>query len=329
MSRETDLQEFLNKNGWGTAERIPLVADASLRTYDRLKMGKQTAILMNSPLSERPEQFVLIDEMLRRTGAHAPKILAQDLTNGFLILEDFGNDTFTNLLNKGESEFNLYQKGIETLIRIQDKVVLPDSGIPLYSFERLMNEVMLLPNWFGKALPGGLSDTAIAEFKEIWEELIRKLEGLPNTLVLLDYHADNLMITLGGDCGILDFQDARIGPVGYDLMSLLEDERRDVSPNVRKELIELYFKKRPTVDTPLVRESLPIITMQRHTKVIGIFVRLFLRDKKEKYLKMIPLVWELTERHLDEPIFSAYKNWIQKYIPEKVRHTPLTIEDLT
>ena len=329
MSRETDLQSFLNKNGWGNAKRISLAADASLRTYERLEQGTATAILMNSPLSERPEQFVLIDNILRNADVHAPKILAQDLTNGFLILEDFGNDTFTKLLNKGFSELDLYRKGIDALIKIQDKVVLPDSGIPIYSFERLMNEVMLLPNWFGKALPGGLSEVAITEFKEIWVPLIQKLEKIPNTLVLLDYHADNLMITTNGDCGILDFQDARIGPVGYDLMSLLEDERRDVSPSVRKELIEYYFKCRPQVDTPLVRETLPIITMQRHTKVIGIFVRLFLRDKKEKYLRMIPLVWELTERHLDEPIFHEYKHWIEKYIPKNVRHTPLNAEDLT
>ena len=329
MSRETDLQDFLVKNGWGNAERISLLADASLRTYDRLKMGNKTAILMNSPLSERPDQFVLIDELLRKAGVHAPKILARDLKSGFLILEDFGNDTFTNLLKKGVSEFDLYKQGIDALIQIQEGVSLPEDGIPVYSFERMINGVMMLPNWFGKALPDGLSEQAKGEFKEIWQDLIQKLEGLPQTLVLLDYHADNLMITPAGDCGILDFQDACIGPVGYDLMSLLEDERRDVSPDVREKLIEYYFNKRPKMNTPTIRETLSIVAMQRHTRVIGIFVRLFLRDKKEKYLKMIPFVWELTERHLNEPIFQAYKNWINRYIPEKIRHLVLTSEDFT
>ena len=328
MSRETDLQNFLDQNGWGNAKRILLAADASLRTYERLIMRDESAILMNSPLSEHPDQFVLIDEILRSAGVHAPKILVQDLTNGFLILEDFGDGTFTNLLKKGVSEFDLYQKGIDVLIQIQDKVVLPDEGIPLYSFERMMNGVMMLPNWFGKVLPSELPETAKTEFKAIWNALLENLKGLPNTLVLLDYHADNLMITPEGDCGVLDFQDACIGPIGYDLMSLLEDERRDVSAAVRKKLIEYYFQKRPAMDTSTIRASFPIIAMQRHTRVIGIFVRLFLRDKKEKYLKMIPFVWELVERHLEEPVFQDYKNWLNRYIPKEIRHSVLNAKDL-
>lgn len=330
MSRESDLSFFLDQNGWGSADRIPLASDASARTYKRLVKEKETAILMNSPLSERPDQFVLIDELLRNTGVHAPKILAQDLTNGFLILEDFGNDTFTNLLKKGVSEFDIYQKGINTLIQIQKNIVLPADGIPVYSFERMMNGVMMLPNWFGKyVLPDGLTEAAVAEFRNIWETLIHKLDGTPNTLVLLDYHADNLMITPAGDCGVLDFQDACIGPVGYDLMSLLEDERRDVSESVRDSLIEHYFKSIPDLDTPAVRESLSIIAMQRHTRVVGIFMRLFLRDKKDKYPKMIPFVWELIRRHLDEPVFKDYKNWINRYIPEEVCNSVLNIKDFT
>ena len=253
--------------------------------------------------------------------------MAQDLENGFLILEDFGNDTFTNLLKKGVPELDLYQKGIDTLIQIQNKATLPKTGISDYSFDRMINGVMMLPNWFGKAVPGGLTPKAVAEFKAIWCTLLQKLEGLPHTLVLLDYHADNLMITKAGDCGVLDFQDAVMGPVGYDLMSLLEDERRDVSPAVREKLIAHFFNQRPQVDTPAVRNSLSIIALQRHTRVVGIFVRLFLRDKKEKYLRMIPFVWELIERHLNEPVFQDYKNWIDRFIPPIYRHKVLTEKD--
>ncbi|MDY6407598.1 MAG: phosphotransferase [Pseudomonadota bacterium] len=329
MLRNEALKNFLNATGWSTAQHISLASDASARTYERLVMGNKTAILMNSPLSEKPEQFVFIDEVLKKAGIHSPDILAQDLNNGFLILEDFGNNTFTALLNQGVAEFDLYQKGIDTLIQMQDRVVLPH-GIPLYSHERLMNGVMMLPQWFGKhALENGLSEEAIAEFRDIWQDILSKLEGLPQTLVLLDYHADNLMITPNGDCGVLDFQDACIGPLGYDLMSLLEDERRDVSPAVRNRLIEHYFNCRKVVDTPAVRASLPIVAMQRHTRVIGIFARLFLRDSKEKYLRMIPFVWELIHRHLNESVFQNYKNWIDRYIPERVRTTILTAKDFS
>lgn len=321
MTREEKLISFLKKYHWETAERIPLASDASLRTYERLILGNNRAILMNSPLSEKPERFVFIDKLLREANVHAPEILAFDPENGFMILEDFGDQTFTRLLQQGTNELDLYRKGIDTLIRVQQKISTPIDGIDSYSFERMISEVSLLPDWFGKYVVGGLSDRARGSFIEIWGRLLKPLSNLPQSLVLLDYHADNLMITPKGDCGVLDFQDARIGPATYDLMSLLEDERRDVPSSIRKELIEHYFAQRPEIDTPLVRETLSIMTMQRHTKVIGIFVRLYMRDKKEKYLKMIPLVWELTERHLTNPVFADYRKWLDHYIPKKLRHT--------
>ena len=322
MTREETLNNFLKQQKWDQAERVVLAADASARTYDRLIKGSQTAILMNSPLSERPDLFILIDKLLKKTGVHVPNILAADMENGFLLLEDFGDNTFTRLLNSGIAELDLYRKGIDALIQIQNNVQLPPEGIAEYTANRLMNGVLLLPNWFGKyAVPSGISDKAKQEFIDIWTPLIQKITTLPQNIVLLDYHADNLMITPAGDCGILDFQDACIGPVTYDLMSLLEDERRDVPAPVRQNLIEHYFAGCPTYDTPLVRETLSLVAMQRHTRVIGIFMRLFLRDKKEKYLKMIPFVWELVERHLNEPIFTDYKNWLDRYIPVTIRHT--------
>ena len=321
MTRAELLFSFLEQNHWETAKRIPLASDASSRTYERLIMGEKQAILMNSPLSERPDQFAYIDKLLRQAGIHAPEIMAFDAENGFMLLEDFGDQTFTRLLQQGADELDLYRQGIDTLIRLQQKINLPIKGVDLYSFERLMREVLLLPNWFGKYVVGGLSDQAVAEFTEIWKHLIQPLTDLPQSLVLLDYHADNLMITPGGDCGVLDFQDARIGPAIYDLMSLLEDERRDVSAEVRNNLIAHYFAARPEIDTPFVRECLPVMAMQRHTKVIGIFVRLYMRDKKEKYLKMIPLVWELTERHLSNPVFADYRKWLNTYIPKNLRHS--------
>ncbi|MBQ7412710.1 MAG: phosphotransferase [Alphaproteobacteria bacterium] len=322
MTREEALNNFLKQHNWDQAERIVLAADASARTYDRLIKKSQTAILMNSPLSERPDLFVMIDKLLQKTGVHVPNILAADMENGFLLLEDFGDNTFTRLLNNGTDELDLYRKGIDALIQIQNNVQLPPDGIAEYTAKRLMNGVLFLPNWFGQyAIPGGINDKAKQEFIDIWTPLIQKIMTLPQNIVLLDYHADNLMITPTGDCGILDFQDACIGPVTYDLMSLLEDERRNVPASVRQNLIEHYFAGCPAYDTPAVRETLSLVAMQRHTRVIGIFMRLFLRDKKEKYLKMIPFVWELVERHLDEPVFADYKVWLDRYIPTTARHT--------
>ena len=166
-----------------------------------------------------------------------------------------------------------------------------------------------------------MSDQAVADFTAVWTPLIQQIETLPKSLCLLDCHADNLMLTPDGACGLLDFQDARFGPCVYDLMSLLEDERRDVSADVRNRLIDRYFAARPSLDTPRIRNMLPVVAMQRHTKVIGIFVRLAMRDKKERYLHLIPFVWQLTERHLNNPLFTDYKKWLDTYIPIAARQT--------
>ena len=328
MDRDQALDIFLEKANWNTADKIPLAGDASSRTYTRLHKGNESAILMNSPLSERPDQFVFIDRLLEQTGIRVPKILADDLENGFLLLEDFGDNTFTRLLAQGKDELTLYKAGIDTLTNLHKNVVLPPEGISVYSSDRLLNGVMLFANWYGKyAVPGGLSEATISEFRTLWSDLAKRMEQLPQTLVLMDYHADNLMITPDGVCGVLDFQDARIGPLTYDLVSLLEDERRDVSPTVRKELTDYYFRQCPEWDTPLVRDTLSLVALQRHTRVIGVFVRLFLRDRKEKYLDMIPLIWRQIESHLDEALFKDYRDWLDRYIPAEIRHTPLKPED--
>ena len=328
MDREQALEIFLKEAGWASADKIPLAGDASARSYCRLHKGNDRAILMNSPLSEKPDQFVFIDRLLDKTGIRVPRILAEDLQNGFLLLEDFGNNTFTRLLATGSDELTLYRSGIDTLIRLHKNIVLPTTGLTTYSSDLMLGGVMLLANWYGKyAVPGGLSDTAVSEFRALWSDLIKPLESLPQTLVLLDYHVDNLMMTPDGACGVLDFQDARIGPITYDLVSLLEDERRDVSAATRNELTKYYFTKCPEWNTPPVRRTIPIVALQRHTRVIGVFTRLFLRDKKEKYLELIPFVWGLIERHLDNPLFHDYKAWLDRYIPANLRHTPLKPED--
>lgn len=323
MTREEALLSFLTQAGWHLAKRIPLAADASFRSYDRLiNETGESVVLMNAPPPENPAQFIFIDHLLEQAGARVPKVLSADLTNGFVLLEDFGDDTFTRLFARGNSASDLYTKAIDTLVNVQNKISLPDEGIPEYDFDKMMFEVSLLPDWFGQyVVPGGLSQQARDEFMTLWKPLINQIQNIPKTLVMLDFHVDNLMITPDNSCGILDFQDGRIGPVTYDLMSLLEDERRDVPTNIRQKMIERYFQKRPELNTDFIRSTLDVVAMQRHTKVVGIFVRLCARDGKNRYLKMIPFVWQLIERHLHQPEFLAYKEWIEKYIPLENRKT--------
>ncbi len=320
MSREEQLDLFLQKAGWGNAERTLLARDASFRWYDRLTLNGETRVLMNAPKPENPAVFAKVDRLLESIGSAVPHIYAEDYENGFLLLEDFGDDTFTRLIAKGYDEKELYTRAVKELIHIQ-KNIHSDNGLKPYDDALMLFEASLLPLWYVKYVVGtDLSDTAMAEFNALWRELFDVIHQVPNTLNLLDYHVDNLMITPDGRCGLLDFQDARFGPVTYDLVSLLEDARRPVPVEIQKEMTELYFRELPTFNTPAFRTTCPLMAVQRHTKVIGIFIRLCVRDGKDRYLKHIPFVWSLLEKHLDNPLLARYKKWLDTYVPVEIRH---------
>lgn len=321
MSENYALESFLKNTGWHTAKKSLLAHDASFRWYDRLeKETGETMVLMNAPVGkENPAQFVFVDELLEEIGLKVPHIFHRDLENGFLLLEDFGDDTFTKLINKGYDEKELYRQAVQSLIHLQKKVS-SNQGLKEYDWDLMLFEASLLPLWYIKhVVKKELSQEDMAEFEEIWKELYEKIKKVPNTLVLLDYHVDNLMITKSGDCGLLDFQDARFGPVTYDLASLLEDARREVKQEIQDEMLELYFNELPDFNTKEFKEAYPLMAVQRHTKVIGIFVRLFVRDNKNRYLKHIPFVWSLLEKHLDNPLLLRYKNWLDKHVPHDIR----------
>ncbi len=321
VSETTPLDVFLKNSGWHMAKKSLLAHDASFRWYDRLeKESGETMVLMNAPVGkENPAQFVFVDELLENIGLKVPHIFHRDLENGFLLLEDFGDDTFTKLIYKGHDEKDLYKQALYSLIHLQ-KNFSSNKGLREYDWDLMFFEVSLLPLWYIKyVVKKDLSEQDMKEFEEIWQEIYQKINQVPNTLVLLDYHVDNLMITKKGECGLLDFQDARFGPVTYDLASLLEDARREVSSDIQEEMLDLYFKELPEFDTPEFKESYPLMAVQRHTKVIGIFVRLFVRDGKNRYLKHIPFVWTLLEKHLNNPLLIKYKKWLDTHIPQEIR----------
>lgn len=318
--REQLLIDFLQKNGWGNAHRELLAHDASFRSYDRLILPGKTAVLMNAPKPEKPDQFVRVDHILADAGGRVPAILAQDLENGFLILEDFGNDTFARLLDKGAEDVGLYEAAARALATVQRNVVVPNGVLPAYDMDLMLFEVSLFTDWYLKyALKRELTDTERNEFNQIWIKLIQPLQGIKQNIVLLDFHVDNLMITPDNQCGLLDFQDARVGPVTYDLVSLIEDARRPVSQKATQAALEAYFDLIPEHNTPIFRASMPITAVQRHTKVIGIFTRLCVRDQKDRYLKFIPFVWSLLEKHMKNPIFASYKEWLDRIVPVSAR----------
>ncbi len=327
--RKDQIARFLEAAGWDPALRRPLAGDASFRRYDRLTREGGRVVLMDAPPpQEDVRPFLHIARLLAKLGLSAPALLAEDIEAGLLLLEDFGDSTYTRLLNEGApSEETLYALAIDLLIDLHRKFDPKGSAVPPYDDERLLIEASLLVDWYypaieGRPLPPDLRE----EYLALWRALLPIARQMPATLVLRDYHVDNLMLL--GDrtgvaaCGLLDFQDAVIGPSTYDLVSLLEDARRDVPPRLASAMIERYLAAFPALDPQAFAASYAVMGAQRNAKIVGIFTRLCRRDGKPHYLRHIPRVWRLLEQDLQHPALTSIRAWIDRHLPPERRLVP-------
>jgi aminoglycoside/choline kinase family phosphotransferase len=323
-------RDFLVGAGWADAAVTPLAADASFRSYHRVRRGEDRAVLMDAPPpKEDVRPFRAVDARLIELGLSAPRILAEDVARGFLLLEDFGDGTFTRLLAAGEDETALYDLAVDALIALHRAPAarpMPGYDLPAYDTARYLAEAGLLPDWFLPAMGVRLSATARAAYDAAWRRGLAVLDGLPSTLVLRDFHVDNLMRLPGragvAACGLLDFQDAVSGPAAYDLMSLLEDARRDLAPALVARGRARYLAAFPGLDAAAFDAAWAVLAAQRHAKVIGIFTRLCARDGKPQYLPHIPRVWRLLEAALAHPANAAVARWFADHVPAALRRSP-------
>ena len=332
--RQTAIATFLEACGWGGCAATLLAGDASFRRYYRLACEGRTAVLMDAPpLQENISQYVFIAGLLRRLGFSAPEVLAEDRREGFLLLEDFGDDTYTRLLDRGFDEATLYGLAVDTLVALQ-RAVGPSVAVevPAYGMTRLLTEVSLLADWYRPAvLRAPLEAETRAEYLASWQAVLPLAEVSPPTLVLRDYHIDNLMLLAERPgvcgCGLLDFQDAVCGQPSYDLVSLLEDARRDVSAALQQEMTERYCASFPGLDRQAFRRSAAILAAQRNCKILGLFTRLWKRDGKPQYLAHIPRVWRLLEQELEHPALEPVARWLDRHLPRHTRRRPDLRED--
>jgi aminoglycoside/choline kinase family phosphotransferase len=329
--RQHAMSAFLAAQGWDAVAPAMLTGDASFRRYYRLADNGRRAILMDAPPPQEDiRPYVGVAAMLRGLGLSAPEVYAEDCDNGFLLIEDFGDDTYTRLLARGADETALYSLAIDTLIELQ-RAVAGDRPpeLPLYDEERLLTEAALLVDWYAPSVLGtALPETARQDYLARWREVLPRAALPAPTLVLRDYHVDNLMLLPGRPavqgCGLLDFQDAVCGPPSYDLVSLLEDARRDVPPALRAAMTERYLAGFPGLDREAFRRSAAILAAQRNCKIIGIFTRLWRRDGKPGYLAHIPRVWRLIEEDLREPALRPIADWLARHLPPRARRIPTT-----
>lgn len=315
---ELDLQAahaFLIKNKIKNYQIKKVAGDASFRSYYRIFLDDKTYILMFAPPQfEDVKPFIKIAELLFSYNFYVPKIFARDYEFGFLLLEDFGDDTYSRILLRNQNqELEIYQKASDCLLELQK--ISPPQNICQYNNAALFREVMLFVDWYLLWQKKSMNQQEKSQFKLAWFRLFDLLSKENQVLVLRDFHADNLMILSNKEVGLLDFQDALIGSPAYDLVSLLEDARRDVNAEIRHKVFENFLQKF-SGNKEQFKIDYQILSLQRNIKIIGIFARLSMRDSKHAYLNFIPRVLEFIRLRLDEknPIFSEISQLFKKFI---------------
>lgn len=329
------IDRFLAEVGWPGAQRRVLAADASFRRYDRVWRNGASAVLMDAPPPQEDiRPFLRVAHTLRALGLSAPEPFAADETAGLLLLEDLGDRTFTRALAAGADEAALYRLAIDVLIALHQSwaergVTGPEArALPAYDEARLLEEALLLPDWALPALTGRPTPRAVRDsYAAAWRAVLPlAYRGVPETLVLRDYHVDNLMHLEGRDgiaaCGLLDFQDAVVGPASYDVVSLLEDARRDIAPGLVDAMRARYLDAFPALDRDAFMTSYAVLGAQRAAKIVGIFTRLCLRDGKPQYLAHMPRLWRLLDAGLRHPALGPVAEWFDREIPPERRITP-------
>lgn len=312
--------DFLAANGWEGAEIRPLAGDASFRRYFRVHKDGQTAVLMDAPPEhEDVGPFLCVAGHLLDRGFLPPRPLAVDRARGLLLLQDFGDDRVGPLLKREpERERDIYESAVDTLAELVRQPA--PSDIPAYDEKAMEREVTLFREWYAPAL--GIEadeESYLSAWRQTWGEAAAEAAQSP-VLVLRDYHADNLMVLPDRrELGLLDFQDALAGHRAYDLVSLLQDARRDVSPELEEEMLSRFVTAAGIEDRDRFRAHYEIFGAQRNTKILGIFTRLWKRDGKPHYLSLQPRVWGYLERNLAHPALGPVRNWFGANVPSEKR----------
>lgn len=306
MTRQSRSTAFLAANGWGDARRAFLAGDASDRSYDRLWLGGRRAVLMDAPpgKGDDPADFIRIARHLSALGLSAPAILAQDLDHGFLLLEDLGDGIFARLLDTDPSqEAALYAAAAGVLLHLQ--AAPPPPGLPDLSAQDWAAAAAFALQWYRRGITGNDCDSG--DFVTCLTGLMQRHADGPRVLILRDYHAENLLWLPEraglARVGLLDFQLGQMGQPGYDLVSLLQDARRDVDP-ATETAIKAQFRAATGSTATDFDSSYAVLGAQRALRILGIFARLCMVAGKPGYLRLVPRVWGQLQRNLAHPALA-------------------------
>ena len=320
MTPPAHAADFLAAHGWGGAEILPLAGDASFRRYFRVRRGDRVAVLMDAPPPhEDPRPFIGVAEWLVAHGLPAPEIRARDLDLGLLLLSDFGDERFREALDEApHRERELYEIATDLLVHLHGQP--PMTGLPPHGLDQWLAELELFIDWYCPAVDVTVDrEGYVAAWRQVLEPVAA--DGLGPVTVLRDYHAENIMLVGGREgirhLGLLDFQDALAGHPAYDLASVLEDARRDVSPQIERAMIDRYKQARNASNS--FEMAYWALAAQRNTRILGVFCRLWKRDNKPGYRAFQPRMWGLLERDLAQPNLEPIRAWFDRNIPAEAR----------
>jgi aminoglycoside/choline kinase family phosphotransferase len=321
MNRDDLIAAFLARNGYSPSDAEPLAQDASFRRYLRIR-GDRPAILMDAPPPEDVGPFLRIAAHLRNTGLRAPAVVAADTARGLILLEDLGDDLLSMLLDRGDPPDPLLDATVDTLVAMQQNA--PPDGLPSWDAAAMTATAAgTLFDWwwparFGTPPPAAARNDVTAALAAI----LAPVAAGPRCFVHRDYFAGNLLRLPDHRIGIIDFQGAALGHPAYDLVSLLQDARRDIPLASRHRALARYLAARPELNAADFRAAFAACAAQRHLRVACQWVRLALRDGRPQYLAHGPRTWRLLEASLSQPAAKPLAEALNRWIPADKRGNP-------
>jgi aminoglycoside/choline kinase family phosphotransferase len=312
---------FLDHYGQSEAALVALPSDASPRSYIRLA-GTQLLLMEDRTDPVGFAGFIRLSRHFNALGLSAPRVIGADPEAGLALIEDFGTATYGKLLEEGHNETELYELAIDALVHLHSAPTASDVTVPAYDMKTLLDEISIFSHWFVPAFAPNIEVSGFdVAFRTLWRTALAPIEDAPKALVLRDFHIDNLMLLEGrtgvAACGLLDFQDGVIGAAEYDLMSLLQDARRDLAAGLEQAMLSRYLAAIPascgTADAIMRRYH--VLAAQRHTRLVGLFPRLNKRDRKPGYLKFMPRVLRQMQTALVAADLTEISDFLDTTLP--------------